>query len=94
MADKHYVGEVGTVLTVNTGIDISAATVHDLYVKKGDGSITTWTGTVYASNYIRYTIQSGDFNVPGTYKVQAKITLGSWIGYGEVASFYVNPIIS
>lgn len=89
MSDKVYVGDVGTIITVDCGEDISTATVNNLVIKKPDGTTETWTGSIYNSNYIRYTIQSGDLDQSGVWKVQSVVTLPSWSGLGETATFRV-----
>ena len=87
MTDRHYVGEVGTVITVDCGSDISGATGTILKVRKPDGTEVEWTATIYDSNYLRYTTVAGDFNKAGTYHVQAHLTLAGWTGHGETAEF-------
>jgi hypothetical protein len=90
MSDKIYVGDIGTIVTVDCGEDISTATVNQLMVQKPDGTIVTWEAAVYNTNYLRYTIMDGDLDQAGVYKVQSKITLPSWSGLGETDEFTVN----
>ena len=94
MADKVYVGDVGTDVIVDCGEDITGATGLSLKVKKPDGTASSWTGdiAVYNSNYLKYTIQSSDLSVDGRYKVQASLTLGTWTGLGETDTFTVSPL--
>lgn len=89
MADKIYVGDVGTVITVDCGENISAATVMELKVEKPGGATITWTASLYGTDYLRYTIQSGDLDESGTWKIQASVTLPSWSGLGETDKFIV-----
>ena len=86
---KHYVGEIGTVIIVDCGVDITGATPTTIKVKKPDGTEVEWTATIYDSNYLKYTTISGDFDQSGTYVLQASLTLTGWIGLGDVATFEV-----
>jgi hypothetical protein len=44
---------------------------------------------VYNSNYLKYTSLVGDFNISGTYSLQASLTLSGWTGLGDVATFEI-----
>ncbi len=87
---KHYQNEIGTVIIVNTGGDISSANVS-LKVKKPSGAIVEWIGTVtdvvrgsvtFTDYGIRYVVIAGDFNEAGIYCLQAFIDdiAGEWPG--------------
>ena len=89
MAYKHFVDEVGTVITVDCGCDITGATGTALKVKKPDGTEVSWTATIYDSNYLRYTTVSGDLDQVGVYYVQSYLTIGGWTGRGETAEFII-----
>ena len=89
---KHYVGEVGTVIRLDCGSDVSAATSKYIYCDKPDGTRVTWTAELDGTNYIQYTVTVGDLGDPGTYRVQAGISQGSWTGRGETATFEITPI--
>ena len=86
---NHYVGEIGTEIIVDCGVNITGATPTTLKVKKPDGTEVEWTATIYNSNYLKYTTTSGDFDQSGTYTLQAALTLTGWIGLGDVATFEV-----
>jgi|LGVE01.1.fsa_nt_gb hypothetical protein len=89
MGNKIYVGDIGTVIVLDTNEDISSATTTDIKVKKGDGTTATWTGLLFGSDSVTYTIVDGDLSCPGTYKVQTYIVMTSWSGLGETAEFHV-----
>ena len=89
---KHYVNEVGTPVVVDCGSAITGATSLALKVKKPDGTLVSWTPTIYETNYLKYIVQSGDFNLSGTYYLQASLTLGGWSGLGETASFQISAV--
>ena len=91
---KYYVGDVGTEIILDCGMDIAAASNVHIHVKKPDGSIEAWDAAIHeidgAYNYLRYVTQSGDFDVAGEYRVQAGLTLSGWTGRGETATFDVG----
>lgn len=89
MADKSYVGDVGTILVVDTGSDITLATTTKILVRKPDGTETFWTGTLYNTRYIKYTILANDFDMSGTYYLQSYVVLPTWTGRGETATITV-----
>ena len=89
MADKHYVGEYGTVITVDCGSDITGATNLILKVRKPNGTEVEWVATIYNSNYLRYTVVVDDFDQVGTYHLQASLTLVGWNGPGETTEFEI-----
>jgi len=92
MGNKIYVGDIGTVITLDTNEDISSATTTEIRVKKGDGTTTTWTGELSGSDSVTYTIVDGDFSCSGVYKVQVYIVMTSWSGLGETAEFQVYDV--
>lgn len=89
MGNKIYVGDIGTVITLDTNETISSATTTDIKVKKGDGTTATWTGSLSGSDSVEYTIVDGDFSCSGIYKVQAHVVMTTWSGLGETAEFQV-----
>ena len=87
--DKSYIDDIGTVITVDVGVDITDATSVKLLVKKPDGTEVEWTGTVYSTQYIRYTVVEDDFDQAGTYKVQSYVVTPDGTWKGETDSFKV-----
>jgi len=69
-------------LLVDAGEDLNVllATTTDLEVKKPDGSIETWTGSIYATDasFVEYDcVADDDLDQVGVYSVQAIIDDGS-----------------
>lgn len=85
---RIYEGAVGVEILINMNMDISEATVHSMLVLK-DGTETTWSATVYQSNYLRYVTEDGDLDDTGTYIIHPNITLGGFSGLGDPVSFKV-----
>ena len=101
--NKIYVGDVGTEIILDTGSDISTATVTQILWKSPKGKSGTWNavllkddGEVYDPNVdsqvvtkIRYITKVNDIDVAGQWRLQAKIALPAWSGRGETAAFVV-----
>jgi hypothetical protein len=83
-------GDVGTLVKVNAGCDISDAQRTGLLVTKPNGTTKFWSGTVVENNYIAYTTQAGDIDIVGHWKLQTYVeTLtGRWSG--DLTSFKVE----
>lgn len=89
MTDKVYIGDTGTAVELDTGVDLSGATVTEIAVQKPDGSAATWAASVTGSTKLRYVSLAATFDQAGTWRVQAKVTLPSGAWRGETAEFKV-----
>jgi hypothetical protein len=89
MADKMYVGDIGTIIRVDTEADLTNSTTRQIKVKKPDGTTADWTATLYDTTKIQYTIQSGDFDQAGNYQAHAYVILPSGTWRGEHFTFQV-----
>jgi hypothetical protein len=102
MADvdyRPYVGDVGTVIEVDMGEDLSSFTTLTFKVlKKYDNTTTTWTAQQKAGggneNIMQYTIVADDFNVPGKYVCQPYGVTPGWSGHGDSFEFTVFELYS
>ncbi len=86
---KVYKGDVGTVIYLDCGTDISGATTTKIMVKKPDSTYVEWTGTVDSNTKIKYTIASNDLDQSGKYILQAYVVTSSWTGRGEAVPLMV-----
>ena len=82
MTTKTYVGDTGTVITLDCGQDISAATARAIKARKPDGTTVTWAAVASGANAIAFTTLAGSLDQPGRWKLQASVTLpsGTWLG--------------
>jgi hypothetical protein len=92
LPSRYYVGDIGTIVVVDTCNDITAATVTNLIVQKPDQTIVTWAGAVFEDTKIRYIIQSGDFDQVGEYRLQSYVESPGWRGRGDTATFRVSNV--
>lgn len=91
---KYYAGDTGTEIIVDTCSDITTATTADLLVEKPDGTVETWSGSVYDTTKIRYIVQSGDFDQAGEYFLQAYVVMPGGTWRGNTTSFRVVAVFS
>lgn len=93
MAGKVYKDDVGVQIRVNTGIDLTTATVVMLYISKPNGQNTTWACAKeqpYTNGILTWTTVQGDLNAVGVYKVQAYAEFGQTRKYwGETGNFQI-----
>jgi hypothetical protein len=89
MADnKIYAGTVGLGISIEMGDTITGATGLSLSVHRENGSEVTWTPTISGTTKLVYATQANDL-IPGITKIQPRMTLGAWTGYGGTVEFTV-----
>jgi len=85
--EKVYEGARNIELVVDTGSDLSNATILEIHVLNPNGEEIVWTATEHSdSGCLSYTIQPDDLLLPGIYKFQAYVD-GN---LGETDSFNVH----
>lgn len=89
---KVYKGDIGIVISVDMQEDISTGTNQKFYVKDPAGTTTTWTATIYGTDYLRHTIATGEIATAGEYLIQPYIEIGSWKGRGETVTLVVEEL--
>ena len=88
-----FIGDTGTEIVLDCGIDVSTATVRNIIVRKHNGTKVTWGAVADGTTAIKYVTSAGDLDVPGTWKLQAYVEMPGWKGLGEVATLTVsNPL--
>ena len=91
MTNPSTVGDIGTVISLDLGVDVSAATKAQLKIVKPDGVQLTKTATASGTALLYATI-AGDLSLAGEYNVQGYVEIGGWKGHSErPASFVVAP---
>jgi len=89
---KIYIDDVGTKFIIDTGVDLTNATVTKLKLKKPDGSIVEWVASIEGdakNGKISYATQAGDINLAGIWQLQSYIEF-SYLKYnGETVNFIV-----
>jgi hypothetical protein len=88
-----YKPDIGTVIALDTGVSILGASAVSIEVKKPSGATVSWVGAVGADNQsVEYTILAGDLTESGTYKLQAKVVIGSGTWYGQTTDYSVKEL--
>jgi hypothetical protein len=80
---KIYIRSKGVTLTLDTGIDISSATLCQINFKKPTGETGNWNGRVIGTTKITCVMDDEDLDSPGTWKFQAYVEMGDSELYGE-----------
>lgn len=87
--EKCYVGDTGTVITLECGANISAATARSIAVRKPDGTTTSWTASASGTDAIRFTTVVDSLDQSGTWRLQAVVSLAGGTWRGETATLEV-----
>ncbi len=85
MANKYYVGDIGTEILLDTKVDLTGGTDAKIKVKKPDGNAVEWDASIKDTTRLSHVAEADELDQAGTYLFQASITLGSWKGRGETA---------
>ena len=92
---KIYVGDVDTILTVETNSVLTGASATNLKILKADGTEVTWTGAINGAvnTQIDYTFVADDISVAGDWFLNSFITFAGGSQWtGETVKFPVyNP---
>lgn len=92
--NKVYVGDTGTAIIVDSGVDISAATAMSIEVRKPDGVIVSLPANASGLTALRFDTLPDTLDVPGAWRVQPKVTLPSGTWRGETAVMQVYDLWS
>lgn len=76
--DPIFVGDIGKVFKMYSGIDMTGATSIVFNIKKPDGSIVNWTATIDSNpRYANYTTIADDLDLEGDWILSMKITFSA-----------------
>ena len=89
---KIYENDYGTVIDLDVGEDVSAATTFRIYYTKPSGTTGYWTASLQGTNKLRYTTQNGDLNEDGVWSLQARVSNGSSVWHGETVKLRVYAL--
>ena len=90
---KVYLDAVGTVIRLNMGTDISAATAVTFEVYKPDGTVDSWTAAVDGADdeALIYTTADDDLDQVGEYLIQPELTFAAALLLGDTVRMVVHP---
>jgi len=90
-----FKNDIGTIIRVNVGFDLTTASKTDLIILKPNAPETVWVGAMstFDTTHIDYVITSGDLDVTGDYLVQSYVEFPaplSWSGRGITTTLVVK----
>lgn len=91
VAKKTYVGDTGSSLLVDFGMDIADASEYHIEVKKPDGTELVWPARIVGTNHIAFNTLPATFDQAGIWKLQAKVRLPNGKWSGKTADLQVWP---
>ena len=96
--ERHYIGEIGTIIMVKIDDTILGARKSDIYVKKPDDTEHIWSGEVVEvpseGVFIQYVTQENDLDQAGTYLIQPYVEAPSWAGYTTLTTMTIYNVFA
>jgi len=89
---KSYIGDEGVALRLNTGIDISGASVKKIKYKKPDGTIGDWDAAIVDSQKLRVITDADTWDQDGNWIYHAYVEVGTKKGYGDAVAHMVYAL--
>jgi hypothetical protein len=89
-----HVGDIGIVITFDTGEDLTAATVHQLFYRKPNGTTGEWVNTIDGTKLTFTTTAATDLDVGGVWTIQAYVESGTWKRHSDEDKFGVEANIA
>lgn len=89
---KHYIGEIGTDIILETGQTITTADVLQIKYQKPDGTTGAWTGTISGTTKVKYTLSNGDIDQAGVWTFQAYVEVSGGKWHGQTAEMAFSAL--
>lgn len=89
---KTFINDVGTKIETTLNTDLTGLSSATYYVKKGNGTTTTWACTVESvtTGIVYYNVVSGDLNVSGKYLIHTVLVYNDGSQYtSDIKNFKV-----
>lgn len=84
-----FVGDEGTEIILNCGVDVTATTVRRIIARKPGGAKVVWEAMLEGTTSIKYVAQAADLTA-GRWEFQAYVEMPGWKGFGEIAEHTVS----
>lgn len=88
-----FYNDIGTLINVDVGSDVTGATTRKIKYIKPDGESGEWNATI-STQYLQYTTVDEDLDQVGDWIIQAYVVTPSGSWHGETARFEVKAPIS
>ena len=82
---KIYVGDIGTIIELDSGVALAGASPLQIKYEKPDGTTRgAWTASIYDTTKAKYATLANDLDQAGvwTFQIYAEGLTG-WSGHGE-----------
>lgn len=92
MANNLHVGEIGVTLKLDTGLDLTGATTLQILAQNPSKQKKTWTASdsgTPTDGIVQYDTVSGDLDIAGNWRFQAKVVTGGKTYLGDVAELQI-----
>jgi hypothetical protein len=89
VTEKIYVHDVGTVVELECGQDMTLAENPAILVRRPDGTARTWAAEAEGTR-LRYVTRQGDLSIPGVHRLQAAFAQGVFHGRGATVELMVH----
>lgn len=74
------------ILTLDTGIDLTSATVTEIKYRKSNGERGEFTASVVDTTKLTYQFSNDDLDVAGLWQFQAYVEIGGLHAFGEIVT--------
>lgn len=71
-------------LKLDTGTNVTSATVKQILFKKPDGTTGQWNATLEGTTVLTYAVGNNDLDQDGYWEFQAYVEIGSLKGFGLI----------
>ena len=90
-----FLGDVGTLISIDVQQDISTATEVSIKFKKPNGTTGSWPAYLEGLGAVQYITVQGDLDQVGTWYLQAYVNMPTWRGHSSILSMTVRrPLTS
>jgi hypothetical protein len=90
---QSHEGDIGTEILLDTGVDITDATLAEIKYQKPDGTTGSWTGVVDSTTKVKYVTLANDLDQAGQWLFQSYVETPTWKGHGETVSHKVWSVV-
>jgi len=86
---KVYASDVGTLIKLDTGVDVTSATVKIVAKPSGSGDAVDLEATVVESTKVQHQKTADTLNAAGNWRLQAYVEMGGGKYFGEIVELPV-----
>jgi len=88
-----FVGDTGTKIILNVGLDISAATLRQIKYLSPDSTVGAWTAAQETTTSISIVTTADTLDARGRWQLQVYIETPTWQRHGEICTLEVSAVV-